>query len=375
MIAKRGMVSALVVMSLFLVLGCGREKPKSAFELGKEHFEASNYPQAMIRLENWIQENPDSPQNIQAHAMLAVMYHDDETRQDLYKTKLEKLKTMGESGMAAVLKLTENKKIADRLTNTINDILIQGGSLSVGPLMEDMQSQNWRLKRNAQQVLIQIGEPALDSLIKFLDNPDPYNRAMAAEAIGQIGDKKGITPLEQKLDDPSKVVQITVATALLRMGQSRHKDVIINALSDENVQARRVASEAIWELINTPPVNTLLKALKDTDPEVRRYAALALGKTKSPDAIQPLLKVLQEDEDDQNKNAAAGSLVKIGRPAVKPLIEALGKSNDIDVTIRIVQTLGNIGDKRAIKPMEKVYNEATIPLLKNETAKALNKID
>ena len=68
------------------------------------------------------------------------------------------------------------------------------------------------------------------------------------------------------------------------------------------------------------------------------------------------------------------SLEKIGKPAVEPLIAALESSNDMGLTIRIVHILGEIGDKRADKPLDKLYMEATNPLLKDETAKALNKL-
>jgi HEAT repeat protein len=108
---------------------------------------------------------------------------------------------------------------------------------------------------------------------------------------------------------------------------------------------------------------------------VRNYSTLSVGKTRNPEAIEPLIKALKEDEDDRVRDSAAKALHQIGTPAVDPLIEELGGTKDMEIVIRIAQTLGDIGDKRAIKPLEKVYNEATNPLLKNETAKALNKID
>ena len=124
-----------------------------------------------------------------------------------------------------------------------------------------------------------------------------------------------------------------------------------------------------------PPLGALLKAMKDIDDDVRNYATLAVGKTRREEAVQPLLKALEEDIDDQVKASAAKSLEMIGKPAVDPLIKAMEGTEDMGIVIRIAHTLGNIGDKKAIKPMEKVYNGATNPVLKNEVAKALNKID
>ncbi len=50
------------------------------------------------------------------------------------------------------------------------------------------------------------------------------------------------------------------------------------------------------------------------------------------------------------------------------------KTNDMELTIRIVQILGNVGDKKAVKPLKKVYDETSNIVLQNEAARALNNI-
>ncbi len=375
MIARRGVSIVLFIVSLFLVFGCGREKPKTDFQLGKEYFLASDYPKAMIRLEKWVQEFPDSPQSTEAHAMLAVIYHDDETRQRYYEAEVSTLKKIGEPGMLTVLKMLENLTTATRLGNTIRDILVEGGQLSVNPLMTHLKGHNWRLKKNAQETLIKMGAPAVEALIKVLNDPDVYVRSLAIEALSEIGDKRAIDSLEKQMEDPSKLIQVTAASALHKMGRGNPRNIIINALTDGDAATRRIAAKAAWEIIDNPPFSLLLKAMKDSDPDVRNYVTLTVGKTRNPEAIEPLIKALKEDEDDRVRDSAAKALHQIGTPAVDPLIKELEGTKDMEVVIRIAQTLGNIGDKRAIKPLEKVYNEATNPLLKNETAKALNLID
>jgi len=375
MIVRRGASIALMLVVLFLVFGCGREKPKTDFELGKEYFLASDYPKAMIRFEKWVQRNPGSPQNTEAHAMLAVIYHDDETRQRYYEAEVNTLKKIGEPGMSVVLEMVENLTTATRLGSTIRDILVAGGQLSVNPLIAHLRGNNWRLKRNAQETLIEMGAPAVEALIKVLNDPDIYVRSLAIEALSGIGDQRAISALEKQMEDPSKLVQVTAAAALHKMGKGNPRNIIINALTDIDAATRRVAAKAVWEIIDDPPLSLLLKAMKDVDPDVRNYATMSAGKTRNPEAIEPLIKALKDDEDDRVRDSAAKALHLIGTPAVEPLIKELEGTKDMEIVIRIAQTLGDIGDKRAIKPLEKVYNEATNPLLKNETAKALNKID
>lgn len=386
MIAKKGasvILILLILVSLVLVLGCGREKAKTDFELGKENFLASNYIQAIMRLETYLtepskkssKESSGISEALEAHAMLAVMYRNDETRQALFEEEMKKLQAAGKQGMAVVLKLGLNPTTESRLGSTIIDILVRGGELSMEPLLNDLNGPNPRLRVFAQNVLIEMGAMAVDPLIKLLNNPDPYARSRSIEILSKIGDKRVIEPLKQKLNDPVRLVQVQAAAALYGMGQQVPVDIIINGFKDQDVVTRKAATKAAWEMLDNPPLNPLLKVMIDNDPDVRNYAVLAIGKTRSPEAVEPLIKVLQGDAVDQVKNSAAKSLEAVGKPAVDPLINLLETTKDIGTTIRIVQVLGNIGDKRAIKPLEKVYNGATNPLLKNETAKALNKID
>lgn len=378
--AIKGIGIILLIASLSLVLGCPGDKPppKTDFQLGKEHFNASNYDKAMIRLETWLQKDPNDleGQNTEAHAMLAVIYHDNETRQNLYKVELKKLKDMGNSGMATVLKMIKNPTIASRKGGTISNILVSGGELSIPVLMTDFTSANARLRTYAKSVIIKIGKPAVPELSKLLDDPDPYNRNRAIDALSEIGDESVIEIVKAKLADPNKLVQVQAAAALYKMGQrSDTRKIILDALEKGDVNARRVAAKAMAELIDDPPMKPMLKAMQDADADVRNHSARAIGKLASPEATKPLIKMLKEDPNDQVRKSVAEALTKIGKPAVKPLIEQLEGTNDIELTIRLVQTLGSIGDKRAIKPLEKVYNSTNNVVLKDATAKSLNKID
>ena len=376
MIVRKGVSIPLVIMSLALIFGCGRPEPKDNFQLGEEYFQASDYIQAIMRLEIWLRE--DDPDNLAGHndkarVMLLVMYHNDETRQQLYEAMFKKMQ--GKSGMAVVLGLVENRTTRSRLGNSISDILVKGGDLSVPPLMKYMNGPNPKLRIYALNTLIKLGKPAIGSLIQTLDDPDQYSRSRAVEALSAIGDKSAIKPLEAKLNDPSGLVRVQVAAALYGMGQTNAtRKIILDALEDEDVHTRRVAARTVAEIVDDPPLKSAMKALNDTDADMRNYAAQIAGKLRSAEAVQPLIKMLLEDENDNVKASAADSLGKIGKPAVKPLINLLEETEALDLNLRLVRILGKIGDKRAVKPLEKVYKETPNPVLKDATAKALNEI-
>ena len=58
-----------------------------------------------------------------------------------------------------------------------------------------------------------------------------------------------------------------------------------------------------------------------------------------------------------------------------PLLELIKQEQDIATLQKAIQTLGDIGDKRAVDILTKLYEESKQPLVKQEAAVALNKIE
>ena len=101
---------------------------------------------------------------------------------------------------------------------------------------------------------------------------------------------------------------------------------LIQALGDSNSAVRAVAAWALGDLGDPRAVPALIQALGDSDRDVRRAAAEALGAIGDPQAVPALIKALG-DSDRAVRRAAAEALVKIGTPDVPALIQALGDSD------------------------------------------------
>ena len=94
----------------------------------------------------------------------------------------------------------------------------------------------------------------------------------------------------------------------------------------------------------------MITALVDENKDVRRYAALALGNIGDKRAVKPLITALV-DEDWVVRGGAALALGDIGdKRAVEPLITAL-VDEDWLVRENAADALGKIGDKRAVEPL------------------------
>jgi HEAT repeat protein len=374
MVVGRQVKIALGISLVFLMFGCGREKGKTDFELGKGYFLASEYTQSMVRLESWVKKkkNPDLPE---AYAMLAVIYRDKENRKAEYEQTINILKDYGDEGMGAVVRLIENPTVASRLQENIDDILVKGGSSSVRPLINALKSPNWRLKVHAHEALIKVGQPAVPALTEALNAPDPYTKSMAIDALCRIDAKSAEPMIQQKLNDPDKLVKVSAAVGLCTIGKSGFTDIIVDGLKDPNVDIRRIAAKAMAEIVNDPPADKMIALMKDPDPDVRNYVTIALGKAKSESAVSLLVKEMRDDKNEQVRSSAGQALEAIGTPSVDPIISLLKSTNDMELIIRTSQILGNIGDKRAVPAMEDAYKRSKNDMTKNEIAKALNKID
>lgn len=179
----------------------------------------------------------------------------------------------------------------------------------------------------------------------------------AAEALGLIGDPRAVGPLVKALWDPSLSVRWIAAEALGRVRDPQVVDHLADLLKAhlpyEDEPFRRVCEEAIkslGRLGDMRAVEPLVEALASPVEELRHAAADALDKLGwHPD------------------NGSAGGaywVVKhdwlkcmdIGAPAVAPLC-ALLTTVDATTRMRAVETLGEIGDPRAVPALAKCLKD------------------
>lgn len=131
------------------------------------------------------------------------------------------------------------------------------------------------IKLGAREALKKIGKPAVEPLIRALQDEDRVIREGAAWSLGEIGDERAVTPLIQALKDKHKDVRREAALALRHIGEEATEG-LIQALKDEDVEVREAAVAALENKKNERAIEGLIQALKDED--VRREAAEALGR-------------------------------------------------------------------------------------------------
>lgn len=133
----------------------------------------------------------------------------------------------------------------------------------------------------------------------------------------------------------------------------RKKDVkgLIKALDYGDFNIRRLAAMALGEIGDSRAAKPLIDALKDEDQSVRSEAEEALDNIDwNPETIKYRISYLMKI-GDWNK------IVDIGELAVDPLIDILIMDEDDDVRSEAAETLGKIGDVRAIPPLINRLND------------------
>ncbi len=161
----------------------------------------------------------------------------------------------------AVLKMISNLEIADWDTvyNTIEALekidkswkRSQNAKNMIPHFLKALNSQNFNKIDCASYVLEFIADDsAIEPLVIFLNGKGFYvHRARAAEALGNIGDKRATLALIEALkDEDLGHTRATVAEALGRIGDQRALKPLNDLLNDQDKYVRKAAEEAIMQI-------------------------------------------------------------------------------------------------------------------------------
>jgi HEAT repeat protein len=103
--------------------------------------------------------------------------------------------------------------------------------------------EDLEVRESSSYALGRIGTPAVEPLIKALDDEDQFIRSYAALSLGKIGDNRSIDPLVKVLADEKKSVRSNAAIALGFIGDENAVEPLIGALKDEDWVVRNSASD------------------------------------------------------------------------------------------------------------------------------------
>ncbi len=216
--------------------------------------------------------------------------------------------------------------------------------------IEALYANDRDIRETAVQVLVQMGQPAMPTLVKSLQSSDADVRLSVAEALKQLQWKPAndiefaffayasqqwdllvkiglasIYACAAALQDASFYIR---TSAVLTLGEIAHVEVLPLlelAMQDENSYVRSASVRALSKL-GYFALPALTRAIHDEDKGVRQEAASAL--TNLGEAAVPVLITAMRESDWYFRGEIAQALTRIGEKAVPELIGLLG-DNDL----------------------------------------------
>lgn len=315
----------------------------------------------------------------------------------------------GGERMFTPLLMAMNTDDRDTRTTCI-EALGEIGPVSLPVLFQLIKDDDKVIRRYAAWSLAQIGEPALDQIIKGLSDRSPKVRVECAVAIGnvhdvemvrraipalitnlqdkngqvrrqtiwalgEIGNPEEIEAISPFLNDSIAFVRASAAEVLSKQKTERFREALIVALQDSNWKVRYHATNGLWTRDRAIDPDDILKLLKALWHEEQRKVAELLLRCLDKvwmDTPEVMLEVLHH-EDDEIRAASAMIISRDPRPdCFDALVNALDDSN-YNVRKFALRALTIKRDPKALKPVIKMLRDDDMEVVE-EAIKALEQI-
>ncbi|MEM6869016.1 MAG: HEAT repeat domain-containing protein [Cyanobacteria bacterium P01_F01_bin.3] len=183
-----------------------------------------------------------------------------------------------------------------------------------------------------------------DSVFNQLKHPNPQMRQRAMNEIVAHRDEQTIPTLMAALGEEDVVYRRACVKTLGAVGMDSVPAVVEQMLNNDNDTVRASCTKAMAQIAVFHPdepfpeegLEGLRKAMEDPYPVVQIAAVMSMG--------------------------------EIGVPAVDTLLETLRTTDNVAIALTITNTLGSIGDPRAIDVLKDLIEDESIDSYVRETA-------
>ena len=185
-----------------------------------------------------------------------------------------------------------------------------------------------------------------DALFQQLKHPNPQMRNRAMREIADTRDENTITRLMDALGEEDVVYRRASVKTLGVIGMDALPAVTEQMLNSENDTVRASCTKAMAQIAVSHPNTTF-----------------------PPEGIEALRKAM-EDPYPVVQIASVMSLGEIGTPAVDTLLDVLKTTDNVAIALTITNTLGSIGDPRAVEVLREIIDDESVDSYVRETAQS-----
>lgn len=233
---------------------------------------------------------------------------------------------------------------------------------SVIPLTQILEQDEEWLKLPAISALGHIGDyRATSYLIKMAEQP--LYLQTVVEALGNIGDEKGIPCIIQALSSNDEEIRKSAVMAMDKISQKLDKfHDIIQQPSTYQTLFRSACTE--------PIMHHLIKFIQEKDFNLVLAAIKLLGWSGRQEAAYALLEQLGQE---QLVEAVISALIHIGEEAIAPLAHAYEVSRSLEKKLLIIDCLRELGEEQTLQLFLNYLQESQEELLTYALLKSFTK--
>ena len=197
---------------------------------------------------------------------------------------------------------------------------------------------------------------AIRVLTANLDAANPCVRRVAAKLLGRS--KVEVATLTHLLAHQSPRVREAAAYALGAENRHEARLDLERALKAQRGPEAAMAAWALGDLGDGASLPALTAALSYDDKRVRYAAANAIGALHDLETAPPALIAAARSPDTMLRRIAAQALADLHDPATVDVLIELSTVDDAEVRRRVVEALGNIGSARAAPALMRAAKDA-----------------
>jgi HEAT repeat protein len=190
----------------------------------------------------------------------------------------------------------------------------------------------------------QAAAAAVPALIAELRDGSPSSRALAAQLLGELGDRRATAPLVDAVerDVSGGPIASAALAALTRLADPAAVPALVWAAESPEVEIRRAAFEALRTGADPRSEAVLEAGLADPDAQVRVLAA-RLAAAIDAHAAAPALSARLSDVDLGVREAAASALARVADRSQHPLATILSALTRPDAPPPTDQAASDVG--------------------------------
>ncbi len=170
----------------------------------------------------------------------------------------------------------------------------------VEPLLNAMPEEGDAITEQAAKALTKMGDLTVKPLTDNLNSSKPaFVRRISAEILGNVGNQDAIPALILALDDYYPEIPAAAENALVKIGKPA-LEAVIKELDNEKIAS--VACRIIGKIGDVSALDLLIKMLKSDNKEAVAEAAYALGRIGHAKALSPLMDIYNSGKYDDVKD-------------------------------------------------------------------------